>query len=155
MHLDSGDKLPDFNLKLGEGDVISLPSAIETDYVMVLFYRGHWWPFCRRLLDGYEAHIDALKAMGLSVYAASSDALDKAVEVAAGLSFPVAWGIDQDLATSLGAFWDKQKNFIQPTELLVNKTGQLISSTYSSSPLGRTDPKEVLVLLNYLARMKA
>jgi len=40
--LDAGDQLPDFNLQVGEGNIINLPSDISTDYAIILFYRGHW-----------------------------------------------------------------------------------------------------------------
>jgi len=40
--LDMGGQLPDFSLKVGESDTIKLPSDIESDYAVILFYRGHW-----------------------------------------------------------------------------------------------------------------
>jgi len=40
--LNMGDQLPEFTLKVGESGSISLPSEIETDYAIILFYRGHW-----------------------------------------------------------------------------------------------------------------
>ncbi|MFT6436312.1 MAG: peroxiredoxin [Candidatus Azotimanducaceae bacterium] len=40
--LNMGGQLPDFSLKVGESETISLPSDIETDYAIILFYRGHW-----------------------------------------------------------------------------------------------------------------
>ncbi len=40
--LDSGDQLHEFSLKVGEADSLNLPNDIETDYGIILFYRGHW-----------------------------------------------------------------------------------------------------------------
>ncbi len=40
--LDNGDQLPSFSLKVGATDTITLPEDIETDYAVILFYRGHW-----------------------------------------------------------------------------------------------------------------
>ena len=40
--LNMGGQLPDFSLNVGESETISLPSDIETDYAIILFYRGHW-----------------------------------------------------------------------------------------------------------------
>jgi len=79
------------------------------------------------------------------------DSLDKAQEVAEGLSFPVGWGVERALGDKLGAFWEERRNFMQPTEFIVRKDGRIISSTYSSSPVGRTDPAEALTLLKFLA----
>ncbi|MFT7127911.1 MAG: peroxiredoxin [Gammaproteobacteria bacterium] len=40
--LDSGDQLPEFTLTVGAGEQIILPQDINTDYAIILFYRGHW-----------------------------------------------------------------------------------------------------------------
>lgn len=151
--LDGGDQLPEFKLTVGENEHIVLPQDIDTDYAVILFYRGHWWPFCRRLLDGYEKHLSQFKELGVSIFAASSDSQEKAAEVGAALSFPIGWGVDRTLGDYLGAFWDERRDFIQPSEFLVNKSGRVLSSTYSSSPIGRTDPEEALVLLKFIASM--
>lgn len=92
--------------------------------------------------------------MGASIYAASVDSLEKTLEVAEQLSFPVGWGVDREIGNALGSFWDDRRDFIQPTEFVVTGKGRILSSTYSSSPVGRTDPEEALVLLKILASMK-
>ncbi len=40
--LDSRDVFPETTLKLIGGDSVTLPRDLETDYGVVLFYRGHW-----------------------------------------------------------------------------------------------------------------
>ncbi len=40
--LDNGDQLPEFTLNIGDSEHIVLPKDIDTDYAIVLFYRGHW-----------------------------------------------------------------------------------------------------------------
>ena len=37
-----GDRFPQLKLNIADGDSITLPVDIETDYAVVLFYRGHW-----------------------------------------------------------------------------------------------------------------
>jgi peroxiredoxin len=37
-----GDQFPQLQLNIAGGDSITLPDDIETDYAVVLFYRGHW-----------------------------------------------------------------------------------------------------------------
>jgi hypothetical protein len=54
----------------------------------------------------------------------------------------------------LDSFWDENRDFIQPSEFVVTKKGRVLSSTYSSSPIGRTDPEEALVLLGFIDSMK-
>ncbi|MDH3641820.1 MAG: hypothetical protein OES38_06970 [Gammaproteobacteria bacterium] len=38
----AGDTFPQLNLNTVGGDTRSLPDDIDTDYAVVLFYRGHW-----------------------------------------------------------------------------------------------------------------
>ena len=92
--------------------------------------------------------------MGVSIVAGSKDDRDKAEEVGAPLPFPVAHGVTRDQADSLGAWWDEKRDFMQPSEFILNHQGRVIHSTYSSSPVGRTDPAETLVLLNILESLK-
>ena len=98
--------------------------------------------------------MEEFKEQGASIFAASVDSLEKAQEVSESLSFPVAWGVDRELGDKLGSFWDQRGDFIQPTELIINHKGRVVSSTYSSSPVGRADPAEVLTLLKYLNARK-
>ena len=85
---------------------------------------------------------------------ASHDARDKADEVAVGLPFPVAHEVSREQGDLIGAWWDEKGNFMQPSEFILNHSGRVMHSTYSSSPVGRTDPQETLVLLNYLSSRK-
>ncbi len=90
----------------------------------------------------------------MSIVAGSKDDRDKAEEVGAPLPFPVAYGVTREQADTLGAWWDETRDFMQPSEFILNHRGRVIHSTYSSSPVGRTDPAETLVLLNFLESRK-
>ena len=82
--------------------------------------------------------------------AASHDVRERAEEVGNSLPFPVAHGVTREQGDSFGAWWDEKRDFIQPSEFILNHKGRVMHSTYSSSPVGRTDPEETLVLLGYL-----
>jgi peroxiredoxin len=90
----------------------------------------------------------------VSIVAGSRDDRDKADEVGAPLPFPVAYGVTREQANAIGAWWEEKRDFMQPSEFILNHDGRVIHSTYSSSPVGRTDPAETLVLLNYLESRK-
>ncbi|MDK1024239.1 MAG: redoxin domain-containing protein [Gammaproteobacteria bacterium] len=106
------------------------------------------------MLAGYEARLDKFKALGASIVAASVDSIEKAAEVAKDLSFPVAHGVTRDIGDKMGAWWEEKRDFIQPSEFVMNQQGRIISSTYSSSPVGRTDPEDLLMLLQFLESRK-
>ncbi|MDZ7685402.1 MAG: hypothetical protein U5O39_10725 [Gammaproteobacteria bacterium] len=59
------------------------------------------------------------------------------------------------LARRSAAFGTNRKGFIQPTEFIVSGRGGIVSSTYSSSPVGRLDPNDALQLTKMLAERKS
>ncbi len=40
--LTTGDQFPDIVLTSTAGDTVNLPADLESQYTVVLFYRGHW-----------------------------------------------------------------------------------------------------------------
>ncbi len=86
--------------------------------------------------------------------AASHDTREHAESVAANLPFPVAHAVTREQGDAVGAWWDKRLDCMQPSEFILNHSGRVLHSTYSSSPVGRTDPAEALVLLGYLSAKK-
>ena len=88
----------------------------------------------------------------MSIVAGTVDTLEQTEEVARDLGFPVAYGMTRDDADSIGAWWEERRNHIQPSEFIITQKGRVLSSTHSSSPIGRADPEEVLRLMQYIAR---
>ncbi len=106
-------------------------------------------------MAGFEECKDELASEGISVIAASVDDAEKTGEVQAELSFPVAHGVTRDVADALGAWWDTRRDFIQPSEFILDSSGRVLSATYSTGPVGRLDAKDALSLLKILkARSK-
>ena len=86
----------------------------------------------------------------MAIVAGSRDDRDKAEEVSAALPFPVAHGVTREQADAIGAWWEEKRDFIQPSEFVFRRNGQIIQSSYSSGPLARTLPEDVLALLGFL-----
>ena len=106
-------------------------------------------------MAGFEKLKPELDALGVKIVAASVDPLDKAQEVAAGLSFPVAYGVTRATADLLGAWWEERRSIIQPSEFLVAADGTVRASTYSSGPIGRIEPADVVKLINFYDKQAA
>jgi hypothetical protein len=66
----------------------------------------------------------------------------------------VAWGVTREQGDTIGAWWEERRNHIQPSEFLLSRSGKVMFSTYSNSPVGRIDPAEVLTLIKYLISMR-
>lgn len=100
-------------------------------------------------MAGLQSHLEDLKDLGASVLAASVDTEDKSRELASSLSlsFPLACGATRDLAYIVGTWWEDDRKFIRPAEFIAGEDGKVISSTYSSGPIGRTDAADIVALL--------
>ncbi|MYA16714.1 MAG: peroxiredoxin family protein, partial [Gammaproteobacteria bacterium] len=90
-----------------------------------------------RLLAGYGERRAAFAEQGLSIFAAAVDTREQTQIVSGPLGFPVAYGVTREQADLLGAWWDEQREFIQPSEFLLTRGGKVQMSTYSNSPIGR------------------
>jgi alkyl hydroperoxide reductase subunit AhpC len=82
------------------------------------------------------------------------DSQEKTQEVAEPLNFPVAYGVTREIGNALGSWWDERRDFIQPSEFVLNRQVKVMFSTYSNSPVGRMDPAETLTLIKYLNSLK-
>ncbi len=98
--------------------------------------------------------MDALEDLDVSVLAASVDAEDKAGEVAAELSYPVAYGVTRDDADTLGAWWGPNREMIQPTEFLLDADHRIITATYSAGPIGRMNAADLVKVVQFNERKK-
>jgi peroxiredoxin len=86
--------------------------------------------------------------------AGSADAIDKAQVVADEVSFPVAYGVSQEIADSLGSWWEGKSGIIQPSEFIVGADGKIVHSSYSSGPLARTLAPDVVSLLKLMSKYR-
>ncbi len=102
---------------------------------------------------GFEKAKSELDALGVKVLAASVDPIDKAKEVAADVSFPVAYGVTRAQADELGSWWEERRGIIQPSEFLVTAEGKVRSATYSSGPIGRVDAADVVKLVAFYDKL--
>lgn len=106
-------------------------------------------------MAGFEEKKAELDALGVKVVAASVDAEDKASEVAEGLSFPVAHGVTREDGEKLGSWWDERRDYIQPSEFVIDRDGRILNSSYSDGPLARLAAEDVVSLLGFIeARRK-
>lgn len=147
--LTQSDRLPPLTLRLIDGGAMSLPAELPSRYLALLVYRGHWCQYCRRQLASYQEHLGELTKLGVTVVAASVDALEPTRELVAthGLTFPVAYGLTEADVGALDPWWadDQHGHYIQPMELLVLRGGTVFGSMYATGPIGRMAVDEVLV----------
>lgn len=155
--LDSGDAFPKLTFRLTDGGQLeTTPKGFKHPWNVVLFYRGHWCPFCVGQLKSFQSGLEKLNAEGVGVVAASVDPLEKAREIqkSTGATFPIAYDLRADeTAEAIGAFYDAapvhMASYIQSTGFLLSPEGKVVVSVYSSGAIGRLGWQDVLGLVQY------
>ena len=103
---------------------------------------------------GFDKELKVLESVDASVVAASVDNIDKAKEVADEVSFPVAHSVTREIADSLGSWWEERRGIIQPSEFIVGEDGTIVTSSYSSGPIGRFDATDVVKIITFYESRK-
>ncbi len=80
---------PEFVLTDQHGQWFDLGERIGSGQTLVVFYRGHWCPYCRRYLTKLQANLDRIRAMNAEVVAISPEPAEtsKRLAVELGLGF--------------------------------------------------------------------
>jgi len=104
-----------------------------------------------------QSRLEQFAALGGQVIAASADPEHETRELVnkLGLTFPIGFGVSRELADAIGAWWDPGRGIIQPAEFVVDVNGRILSSTYSSGPIGRAEPADILSLLGIFEKRRA
>lgn len=99
---------------------------------------------------GFAEKSAELKALGVSVVAASVDPIDKAKEVADEVNFPIGYEVTREIADRLGSFWEDRRQIIQPSEFVLSPENTVLSSSYSDGPLGRIHAEDVVRYVTFV-----
>jgi peroxiredoxin len=103
-----GDPMPPFILPDETGRLISLNSLLEKGPVAVMFYRGHWCPYCRLNVRAVIQAFDRIKASGGQIVAIMPEIQEFAEKFKSDSDapFPVLTDLDNGYALSLNlAIW--------------------------------------------------
>jgi peroxiredoxin len=103
-----GDVLPPFILPDEAGRLVSLPSLLEQGPLAVMFFRGHWCPYCRLNVRAVIEAQDRIKSAGGHVVAImpETQAFAGKFKSDSGAPFPVLTDLDNGYALSLNlAVW--------------------------------------------------
>ncbi len=86
-----------------------------------------------RQLAAFEEKKVELEKLGATIVAASVDTLDQATEVKdRGFSFQIAYDATKADGDLLGAWWESQRGYIQPTDFIIGRGGSVLGSMYGS-----------------------
>ena len=151
--LSPGDQFPALTVTLAGGGTLQLPDALAGHFGVILLYRGSWCPYCNAQLRAFQRAHDALAAVDARVVALSVDdeATTQALIAKHGLQFPVGHSADaRAVAAATGAFVNDDPLYLQSTGFVLDLTGRVIVSVYSSGAIGRLVPDDVTGLVRYI-----
>src|SRR5258708_32324016 len=103
-----GEEMPPFLLPDETGRLVSLKSLLEKGPVAVMFYRGHWCPYCRLNVRAVIQAQDRIKALGAQTVAIMPETqqFTEKFKADASAPFPVLTDLDNGYALSLNlAIW--------------------------------------------------
>ena len=151
--LGPGATFPALSVTPPGGPSLTVPDALVGDFGVVLFFRGSWCPYCNAQLRAFQRAAGSLAETGIKVVALSVDDEATTAELIArhGLTFPVGHSADAAAVAGLtGAFVNPDPVFLQSTGFVLDPSGQVVVSVYSSGAIGRLVPEDVLGLVRYL-----
>jgi peroxiredoxin len=103
-----GELMPPFVLPDESGQLVTLQSLIERGPVAVMFFRGHWCPYCQLNVRAVIKIYHRIKALGANVVAIMPETQEYAAKfkTEAAAPFPVLTDLDNGYALSLNlAIW--------------------------------------------------
>ena len=103
-----GEAMPPFMLPDVAGRLVSLPSLLEQGPLAVMFFRGHWCPYCRLNVRALVEAMGRVKAVGGHVVAImpETQAFAGKFSTDSAAPFPVLTDLDNGYALSLNlAIW--------------------------------------------------
>jgi len=151
--LGPGATFPALSLTPPRQPALTLPDAFAGDFAVVLFFRGSWCPYCNAQLRAFQRATASLNDTGIKVAALSVDDEPTTAALIAkyGLTFPVGHSADAHAIAELtGAFVNPDPVYLQSTGFVLNRSGQVVVSVYSSGAIGRLVPDDVTGLVRYL-----
>lgn len=148
-----GDTFPSITVPRSGGGEIHLPDDLRGYNGVVLFYRGSWCPYCNAQLRAFERASPTLADAGGRVVALSVDDEATTAELVERhhLTMPVGYGANAEaISAATGAFVSDDGGYLQPTGFILDPSGRVAISVYSSGAIGRLVPDDVVGMLRYL-----
>lgn len=148
---DAKPKAADATILAGDGSHVQLQSAWLNTTAVIVFYRGHWCPFCQRQLTELQKNLDKFAALNANLIAVSADPDDiEKMRTKVGATFELY--ADPDLG-AIKAFnvLDEGNGIASPAVFIVDQSG-----TVHYSYIGENAADRVLinVLLAELAKVQ-
>ena len=153
MSLANGQQFPTVAAPRIGGDIMTIPQDTTGKWTVLLFYRGHWCPYCRQQLMDFQRSLEQFHEIGTEVVALSVDPLEQAQQTVEKhrLTFPILYGLDaHEIGQKLGANVNEDPLYLQATGFVLQPDGKVVVSVYSSGAIGRLVAADTLNFIKYV-----
>lgn len=102
------DAMPPFMLPDESGRLVTLAELLASGPVALMFFRGHWCPYCRLNVRAVVKVLDRIEAMGARIVAITPETQEytRRLKTECGAPFPILTDLDNGYALSLNlAIW--------------------------------------------------
>jgi peroxiredoxin len=142
-------RAPSLSLPDDTSATIDLDSLWRDSPLMLVFYRGHWCPYCRRYLCKLQLNLEKFLARGIAVAAISPEppSLSAGLRAELGLKFRLLSDTD---GTAIGAFGTRN-SFTSaktltphPAVFLIATSGEIVFRTIDRNYKKRSTMRSLL-----------
>ena len=165
--LQNNDAFPSLTFPRAGGGEIHLPGDLAGGFGVILFYRGSWSDVCVEQLDAFSRAADEFDREGITVVSVSVDDREttEALVEKHKLAFPVAYAADAGAVSAvIGVPVNEDTAYFEATGFIINPDGRIesavystyegfedriVTAVYSSGPITRLAPDDVLHLVRH------
>jgi peroxiredoxin len=147
-------QMPELTLsRVGADTPWSLQQATPDNFILLICYRGHHCPLCKKQLEAFSQRVAEFDSLGTQLVAISCDKKDKAEKTASEWNIgklSLAYGLAVDKARALGlyvssAIKDAEPDyFSEPGLFLIYPGGKLHAAWIQSVPNARPSVQQIL-----------
>ncbi|GAB3382212.1 redoxin domain-containing protein [Spongiibacter taiwanensis] len=149
--IQAGDSFPSIEVQDSQGQIRDLSKRENnSDWLMLVVYRGRHCPMCTRYLNNLEGYVNELADIGVKVAAVSGDSAAQlqAHKESLDVSFPLYYSLTVAQMQQLGLYISNPRSeketdhpFAEPGLFVVNEEGLIQVVDISNNPFVRPDPK--------------
>ena len=155
MRLENEAQFPTITAARVGGGEMTIPQDTAGKWTVLLFYRGHWCPYCRQQLLDFQQASQQLSEIQTQVVALSVDPLEQAQQTVERqrLSFPVLYGLNaHEVAEKIGVSVNEEPTYLQATGFVLKPDGTIAVSVYSSGAIGRLAATDTINFIKYMQK---
>lgn len=147
-----GSVVPMFTLPSAAGGVLDLRERLGRGPLVVVFFRGHWCPYCRRYLAKLQKHLHRYTALGAEVVGVSPEGPEVSRRLAGelGLGFPVVSDEGGRVIDAYGVrntFSSVRTLLPHPAVFITDATGKLLFKSVDRNYKKRTTMRTLVGVL--------